>query len=132
MNLGEVENNRVQSAGKWSYLSDVRSPAYVTNAHNETLQVRLNCLACCDDLRFFTAGRHIPHDDHHKRFDPFLQFPNLLVNSTGVLVKPYSFRLLHTHRLYNPNTYLAHLKNLDSSTERLLQQWHGYQRGCRL
>jgi len=75
---------------KWSRLSATGySPACEANALKEILQVHLNCLACRNDLCFFTASGHIPNDHYHERFNSFLQFPDLLFNSRGVLVRVY-------------------------------------------
>ena len=72
----------------------------VKDVLEEVLQVHLNCLACCNNLGFFTASGNIPHDHHHERFNSFLQFPDLLFNGRGVLVNPYSFSFLCTRRSF--------------------------------
>jgi len=82
-------------ASAYVYLS-----GFVKDALKEDLQVRLNCLACRNNLGFFTAGSRIPHNHHHEHFSSFLQFLDLLFNSRGVLVNPYSFSFLCACRIF--------------------------------
>jgi len=90
----------------------------MNDALEEILQVNLDCLACRNNLLFFTSGGYIPHDHDHERFNPFLQFPDLLFNSCSVLVNVLSacFALAE----YS-STDLAHLDDFDSDTERIFQ-----------
>jgi len=60
-------------------------PPYRKDILQEILQVRLNFLACRNDLLFFGAGGYIPHDHKHERFYTFLQFPNFLFNGRYIL-----------------------------------------------
>jgi len=72
----------------------------MNDAPKEILQVHLDGLACRNNIRLLTAGGHSPDDHHHERFHLFLQFPDLLFDSCGILVKAYSFRSLCTRRLF--------------------------------
>jgi len=100
-NLGNIGNNRSHSAEIPRVISAI---IYLHACKNDVLkesrQVIFNRLACRNHLRFFRPGGHIPHNRNHERFDSFLQFPDLLFDRCGVLVKVYSFRLPCTSRIF--------------------------------
>jgi len=83
----------------------IYSSGCVKNALKEIFQVLLDSLACRNNPCLLRAGSQIPHNDHHERFDSFLQFPDLFFDRRSVLVKTRSFSFLCARGLFK---YLPH------------------------